>query len=94
MTFSSLDVHLYTEALLNTMNFVNNLLPASSQEPTAPRAEDQQGEGDEEEEEDEKEEKKKEGSAVVKAGVRQDTSESESHRFCSNITNSFHTRDF
>lgn len=27
MTFSSLDVHLHTEALLNTMNFLENLLP-------------------------------------------------------------------
>lgn len=27
MTFSSLDVHLHTEALLSTMNFLNNLLP-------------------------------------------------------------------
>uniref|UniRef100_A0A8C5DBC6 Vacuolar protein sorting 13 homolog A n=1 Tax=Gouania willdenowi TaxID=441366 RepID=A0A8C5DBC6_GOUWI len=29
VTFSSLDVHLHTEALLNTMNFLNNLLPPS-----------------------------------------------------------------
>lgn len=29
VTFSSLDVHLHTEALLNTMNFLDNLLPAS-----------------------------------------------------------------
>lgn len=27
VTFSSLDVHLHTEALLNAMNFLNNLLP-------------------------------------------------------------------
>lgn len=27
MTFSSLDVHLHTEALLNTLNFLQNLLP-------------------------------------------------------------------
>lgn len=27
VTFSSLDVHLHTEALLNTMNFLENLLP-------------------------------------------------------------------
>ncbi|KAM6931036.1 intermembrane lipid transfer protein VPS13A [Xenentodon cancila] len=30
VTFSSLDVHLHTEALLNTMNFLNNLLPPSA----------------------------------------------------------------
>ena len=30
MTFSSLDVHLHTEALLNTMNFLSNLLPPST----------------------------------------------------------------
>lgn len=29
VTFSSMDVHLHTEALLNTMNFLNNLLPPS-----------------------------------------------------------------
>ena len=27
MNFSSLDVHLHTEALLNAMNYLNNLLP-------------------------------------------------------------------
>uniref|UniRef100_A0A671VJ44 Vacuolar protein sorting 13 homolog A n=1 Tax=Sparus aurata TaxID=8175 RepID=A0A671VJ44_SPAAU len=30
VTFSSLDVHLHTEALLNTMNYLNNLLPPST----------------------------------------------------------------
>uniref|UniRef100_A0AAQ6IL86 Vacuolar protein sorting 13 homolog A n=1 Tax=Anabas testudineus TaxID=64144 RepID=A0AAQ6IL86_ANATE len=30
VTFSSLDVHLHTEALLNAMNFINNLLPPST----------------------------------------------------------------
>uniref|UniRef100_H3C3Y7 Vacuolar protein sorting 13 homolog A n=1 Tax=Tetraodon nigroviridis TaxID=99883 RepID=H3C3Y7_TETNG len=30
VTFSSLDVHLHTEALLNAMNFLNNLLPPST----------------------------------------------------------------
>uniref|UniRef100_A0A8C2WCD2 Vacuolar protein sorting 13 homolog A n=1 Tax=Cyclopterus lumpus TaxID=8103 RepID=A0A8C2WCD2_CYCLU len=30
VTFSSLDVHLHTEALLNTMNFLSNLLPPST----------------------------------------------------------------
>ncbi|KAF7250405.1 Vacuolar protein sorting-associated protein 13A [Varanus komodoensis] len=33
VTFSSIDIHLHTEALLNTMNFLNNLLP--TQESTA-----------------------------------------------------------
>uniref|UniRef100_A0A3P8WHN6 Vacuolar protein sorting 13 homolog A n=1 Tax=Cynoglossus semilaevis TaxID=244447 RepID=A0A3P8WHN6_CYNSE len=32
VTFSSLDIHLHTEALLNTMNFLMNLLPASKKE--------------------------------------------------------------
>lgn len=27
MNFSSLDIHLHTEALLNTMNYLNNTLP-------------------------------------------------------------------
>ncbi|KAL6114111.1 vps13a [Pungitius sinensis] len=36
VTFSSLDVHLHTEALLNTMNFLNNLLPASTKKEGAP----------------------------------------------------------
>nr|XP_020458048.1 vacuolar protein sorting-associated protein 13A isoform X1 [Monopterus albus] len=30
VTFSSLDIHLHTEALLNAMNFVNSLLPPST----------------------------------------------------------------
>ncbi|XP_041957413.1 vacuolar protein sorting-associated protein 13A isoform X2 [Alosa sapidissima] len=64
VNFSSLDVHLYTEALVNTMNFLSNLVPASSPEPAPPPVDDEQGEGDEEEE---KEQEKKEGSAVVKA---------------------------
>lgn len=62
MTFSSLDVHLHTEALLNTMNFLNNLLPPSTKKeggqeelPTIP---------EEEEAEAEKEGEKK-GEAIV-----------------------------
>ncbi|XP_063754200.1 vacuolar protein sorting-associated protein 13A isoform X1 [Eleginops maclovinus] len=62
VTFSSLDVHLHTEALLNTMNFLNNLLPPSTKKegvqedlPTIP-----------EEEEAEKEEEKKEETTVMK----------------------------
>ncbi|XP_063050952.1 vacuolar protein sorting-associated protein 13A [Engraulis encrasicolus] len=64
VNFSSLDVHLYTEALLNTMNFVNNLLPASQAE-TPP----EQPPADEEEQEEEEGEKaeKKEGATVVRS---------------------------
>ncbi|XP_062310041.1 LOW QUALITY PROTEIN: vacuolar protein sorting-associated protein 13A [Osmerus eperlanus] len=54
VNFSSLDVHLHTEALLNAMNFLNSLLPPPSAEkgagpedlPTIP--EEDEGEGDEE----------------------------------------------
>lgn len=62
VTFSSLDVHLHTEALLNTMNYLNNLLPPSTKKeggqeelPTIP---------EEEEAEAEKEGEKK-GEAIV-----------------------------
>ncbi|XP_058492942.1 vacuolar protein sorting-associated protein 13A isoform X2 [Solea solea] len=63
VTFSSLDVHLHTEALLNTMNFLNNLLPPSTKEggkdelPTIPEEEEVEGE---------KKVEKKEGSSVIK----------------------------
>ncbi|KAM9393107.1 intermembrane lipid transfer protein VPS13A isoform 2-T2 [Pholidichthys leucotaenia] len=64
VTFSSLDVHLHTEALLNSMNFLNNLLPPSAKKegppeelPTIP--EDEEGEA-------EKEGEKKEEAAVTK----------------------------
>ncbi|KAG7265616.1 hypothetical protein CRUP_015738 [Coryphaenoides rupestris] len=64
VTFSSLDVHLHTEALVNSMNFLTSLLPASSEKeaggaeelPTIP----------EEDEEGESEEGKKEESVVAK----------------------------
>uniref|UniRef100_A0AAQ5ZIR7 Vacuolar protein sorting 13 homolog A n=1 Tax=Amphiprion ocellaris TaxID=80972 RepID=A0AAQ5ZIR7_AMPOC len=53
VTFSSLDVHLHTEALLNAMNFLNNLLPPSTKKeggqeelPTIP--EEDEGEGEKE----------------------------------------------
>uniref|UniRef100_A0A3B3UNQ2 Vacuolar protein sorting 13 homolog A n=1 Tax=Poecilia latipinna TaxID=48699 RepID=A0A3B3UNQ2_9TELE len=36
VTFSSLDVHLHTEALLNTMSFLGNLLPPSSKKEGGP----------------------------------------------------------
>lgn len=60
MNFSSLDVHLHTEALLNSINFLNNLLPplkkeAQEEQPALPK-----------EEEEEEEEAKVEDSAVTK----------------------------
>lgn len=60
VNFSSLDVHLHTEALLNSMNFLNNLLPPMKKEtqeeqPVPPK-----------EEEEEEEEAKIEDSAVAK----------------------------
>lgn len=60
VNFSSLDVHLHTEALLNSMNFLNNLLPpmkkeAQEEQPVLPK-----------EEEEEEEEAKIEDSAVAK----------------------------
>ncbi|XP_030592859.1 intermembrane lipid transfer protein VPS13A isoform X2 [Archocentrus centrarchus] len=64
VTFSSLDVHLHTEALLNTMNFLSKLLPQSNKKegqqeelPTIP---------EEDEAEAEREEEKKEGTAVTR----------------------------
>uniref|UniRef100_A0A671VJ10 Vacuolar protein sorting 13 homolog A n=1 Tax=Sparus aurata TaxID=8175 RepID=A0A671VJ10_SPAAU len=51
VTFSSLDVHLHTEALLNTMNYLNNLLPPSTKKeggqeelPTIPEEEEAEAE--------------------------------------------------
>uniref|UniRef100_A0A3Q3WPE0 Uncharacterized protein n=1 Tax=Mola mola TaxID=94237 RepID=A0A3Q3WPE0_MOLML len=53
VTFSSLDVHLHTEALLNTMNFLNNLLPPSIKKeggqeelPTIPEEDEAEKEGE------------------------------------------------
>ncbi|KAM9359845.1 intermembrane lipid transfer protein VPS13A [Symphorus nematophorus] len=64
VTFSSLDVHLHTEALLNTMNFLSNLLPPSTKKeggqeelPTIP---------EEDEPEAEREGEKKEEAVVPK----------------------------
>ena len=53
MNFSSLDVHLHTEALLNAMNFLNSLLPPSAEKGAGPEdlptiPEEDEGEGDEE----------------------------------------------
>ncbi|KAJ3603606.1 hypothetical protein NHX12_028351 [Muraenolepis orangiensis] len=64
VNFSSLDVHLHTEALLNSMNFLTSLLPSSSKK-------EEGGAEDlptivEEEEEGESEEGKKEESVVAK----------------------------
>lgn len=57
MTFSSLDVHLHTEALLNAMNFINNLLPPSTKKegaqgelPTIPEEDEAEREGEKKEE--------------------------------------------
>uniref|UniRef100_A0A669F4A6 Vacuolar protein sorting 13 homolog A n=1 Tax=Oreochromis niloticus TaxID=8128 RepID=A0A669F4A6_ORENI len=51
VTFSSLDVHLHTEALLNTMNFLSKLLPESNKKegqqeelPTIPEEDDAEAE--------------------------------------------------
>ncbi|XP_068995248.1 intermembrane lipid transfer protein VPS13A isoform X2 [Embiotoca jacksoni] len=51
VSFSSLDVHLHTEALLNTMNFLNNLLPPSTKKeggqeelPTIPEVDEAEAE--------------------------------------------------
>ncbi|XP_067251586.1 vacuolar protein sorting-associated protein 13A isoform X2 [Chanodichthys erythropterus] len=60
VNFSSLDLHLHTEALLNSMNFLNNLLPPMKKEtleeqPVPPK-----------EEEEEEEEAKIENSAIAK----------------------------
>uniref|UniRef100_A0A8C2GG89 Vacuolar protein sorting 13 homolog A n=1 Tax=Cyprinus carpio TaxID=7962 RepID=A0A8C2GG89_CYPCA len=64
VNFSSLDVHLHTEALLNSINFLNNLLPplkkeAQEEQPILPK-----------EEEEEEEEAKIEDSAVTKKSCK------------------------
>ncbi|XDV48401.1 hypothetical protein PO909_017816 [Leuciscus waleckii] len=61
VNFSSLDVHLHTEALLNSMNFLNNLLPPMKKE-----GQEEQPVLPKEEEEEEEEEAKVEDSAVTK----------------------------
>lgn len=57
MTFSSLDVHLHTEALLNTFNFLQNLLPENpkkggelEENPTIPETDENKKDGDKKEE--------------------------------------------
>uniref|UniRef100_A0AAR2KLL4 Vacuolar protein sorting 13 homolog A n=1 Tax=Pygocentrus nattereri TaxID=42514 RepID=A0AAR2KLL4_PYGNA len=62
VNFSSLDVHLHTEALLNSMNFLNSLLPppkkqAPSEQPALPPEDEGEGDGEEE---------KKDESAITK----------------------------
>uniref|UniRef100_A0A674A5E2 Vacuolar protein sorting 13 homolog A n=1 Tax=Salmo trutta TaxID=8032 RepID=A0A674A5E2_SALTR len=54
VNFSSLDVHLHTEALLNAMNFLNSLLPPTKEAvpskeelPTIPEEDEGEGEGEE-----------------------------------------------
>ncbi|XP_023200047.1 vacuolar protein sorting-associated protein 13A isoform X2 [Xiphophorus maculatus] len=64
VTFSSLDVHLHTEALLNTMSFLSNLLPPSSKKEGGP--EELPAIPEEEEAEAGKEEEKKGETAVTK----------------------------
>ncbi|XP_028312141.1 intermembrane lipid transfer protein VPS13A isoform X2 [Gouania willdenowi] len=66
VTFSSLDVHLHTEALLNTMNFLNNLLPPSDKKeggleelPTITEENETDTEGEEEKKEETNVAKKK-----------------------------------
>ncbi|XP_062855375.1 vacuolar protein sorting-associated protein 13A isoform X2 [Trichomycterus rosablanca] len=62
VNFSSLDVHLHTEALLNSMNFLNSLLPPSKNETPAEQpavTQEDEGEGDSEDD-------KKEESTVAK----------------------------
>ncbi|KAM4746510.1 intermembrane lipid transfer protein VPS13A isoform 2-T2 [Anableps anableps] len=62
VTFSSLDVHLHTEALLNTINFLSNLLPSSTKKEGGP----EELATIPEEDEAEKEGEKKEEMAVTK----------------------------
>ncbi|XP_072538496.1 intermembrane lipid transfer protein VPS13A isoform X2 [Salminus brasiliensis] len=62
VNFSSLDIHLHTEALLNSMNFLNSLLPPPKKQPPSEQPvppQDEEGDGDGEEE-------KKDESAVTK----------------------------
>ncbi|KAF7694965.1 vacuolar protein sorting-associated protein 13A isoform X1 [Silurus meridionalis] len=57
VNFSSLDVHLHIEALLNSMNFLNSLLPpAKKEEPAEQPAPQQDDEGEADSEEEKKEE--------------------------------------
>lgn len=62
VSFSSLDLHLHTEALLNSMNFLSNLLPPAIKKEGTP----EELPAIPEEDETEAEEGKKEGSTVAK----------------------------
>uniref|UniRef100_A0A671T9Z2 Vacuolar protein sorting 13 homolog A n=1 Tax=Sinocyclocheilus anshuiensis TaxID=1608454 RepID=A0A671T9Z2_9TELE len=71
VNFSSLDVHLHTEALLNSINFLNNLLPplkkeAQEKQPVLPKEEE------EEEEEAKIEDSKSKFEDVVNLHIRAD----------------------
>ncbi|XP_076846491.1 intermembrane lipid transfer protein VPS13A isoform X2 [Brachyhypopomus gauderio] len=69
VNFSSLDVHLHTEALLNSMNFLNSLLPAPKKTEageTSPVPQEDEDEGGGDGDRDACEEEKKEESAVAK----------------------------
>uniref|UniRef100_A0A8D2E0N3 Vacuolar protein sorting 13 homolog A n=1 Tax=Sciurus vulgaris TaxID=55149 RepID=A0A8D2E0N3_SCIVU len=46
VNFSSLDIHLHTEALLNTMNYLNNILPQSVEKPTSVSVGETEDKGD------------------------------------------------
>uniref|UniRef100_A0A8C5ZJ41 Vacuolar protein sorting 13 homolog A n=1 Tax=Marmota marmota marmota TaxID=9994 RepID=A0A8C5ZJ41_MARMA len=46
VNFSSLDIHLHTEALLNTMNYLNNILPQSVEKPTSVSVPETEDKGD------------------------------------------------
>ncbi|KAG8519832.1 Vacuolar protein sorting-associated protein 13A, partial [Galemys pyrenaicus] len=46
VNFSSLDIHLHTEALLNTMNYFNNLLPQLEETPASVYVVDTEDKGD------------------------------------------------
>uniref|UniRef100_A0A8C7Q7U3 Vacuolar protein sorting 13 homolog A n=1 Tax=Oncorhynchus mykiss TaxID=8022 RepID=A0A8C7Q7U3_ONCMY len=75
VNFSSLDVHLHTEALLNAMNFLNSLLPPTkeavpSKEELPTIAEEDEGEG--EEGEGEEASKKSKFEDVVNLHIRAD----------------------
>uniref|UniRef100_A0A8C6Q3J4 Vacuolar protein sorting 13 homolog A n=1 Tax=Nothobranchius furzeri TaxID=105023 RepID=A0A8C6Q3J4_NOTFU len=71
-TFSSLDVHLHTEALLNAMNFLNNLLPPTTKKEGGPEELPAIPEEDEAEAEREGEKKEETYADVVNLHIRAD----------------------
>lgn len=46
VNFSSLDIHLHTEALLNTINYLNNVLPQAEGKPTSVYVTETEDKGD------------------------------------------------